>query len=172
MKKLLLLAAIAVFGLTSLNAQNVQFGAAAGLLSVDANAKINGQSLNVDSEIGFYIGAIADISISDEFHLQPELLFANVNDGNGLLLPIMAKYYASENFFLQAGPQFDFSLEDIPNDYTGLGISLAAGLGYDINENIFVEAKYSFQVNNYYTGNMDIESKSNLLLVGVGYKFN
>ncbi len=172
MRKLLLCAAVAVLGLTSVNAQEVQFGATGGLISVDANAKFNGQSLDVDSEIGFYIGGLADIAISDAFHVQPELLYANVNDGSALLLPIMAKYYVSEDFFVQAGPQFDFSLEDLPTDYTGLGISLAAGLGYDINEEFFIEARYSFQINDYYTGNLDIESKSNLLLFGVGYKFN
>ena len=170
MKKLLY-AAIVVFGLAISNAQQVEFGATGGLLSVRASAEFEGNSAS-DSETGFYVGGVVDFSISEKFHIQPELVYANVNGGNGLILPIMAKYYVSNGFNIQAGPQLDFSLEEVPDDFTGTGISLAGGLGYDIDDNFFIEARYSFQLNDYYTGNLDVETSSNFLMVGVGYKFN
>ncbi|WP_397362918.1 porin family protein [Olleya sp. R77988] len=173
MKKLLMIAAVAVFGLSSVNAQNAQFGLTAGYLSATGSAESGGISISA-TESGFYIGGVADIEISDVFHVQPEVVYASTGDdgGDGIAIPIMAKYYVSDKFNIQAGPHFDISLEDIPEDFTGFGISLGAGLGYDIDDNFFAEARYSFQLNDYYTGDLDVSTTTNLLMVGVGYKFN
>lgn len=171
MKKLCLVAVIAIFSFTSVNAQDITFGVTAGLFNASAKVELQGISGN-GSEAGFYIGGVADISLSEKLHLQPELVYANVNGGNGIALPIVAKYYVSDDFNIQFGPHLDFTLEDVPTDFTGFGISLTAGLGYDINENIFVEGRYAFQLNDYYTGNLDITTTTNSLMIGVGYNFN
>lgn len=172
MKKLFFIAAFAVIGLSNVNAQGVQFGATAGLVIVDPNAEIDGMDVDINSETGFYVGLVADLSISDKFGVQPEVVYSRVNDGNGILVPIMAKYNATEKLNIQFGPAFDFTLEDLPSDFQGVGLSLGAGLGFDITENIFVEGRYNFQLNDYYTGDFDIQSKSNILTFGIGYYFN
>tara|TARA_R110002033_G_scaffold11134_8_gene35607 strand:- start:66 stop:578 length:513 start_codon:yes stop_codon:yes gene_type:complete len=170
MKKLLL-AAIAVLVFVNVNAQETKFGLTAGYLGVNAKVKSGGNSATA-SDSGFYIGGVADIATSNELHIQPELLYANVNDSSALILPIMLKYYVSENFNLQAGPQVLFSLEKSVQDVSSVEIGLGAGLGYDINDNFFLEARYSFQLNNSYTGNLDITARENILTIGVGYRFN
>lgn len=169
MKKLFLFSIFSLF-IFSAKAQS-QFGLTAGYLNVSAKVTSGGNSASA-SDSGFYIGGVADFTASEQLHVQPELVYANVNSSSALILPIMLKYYASEKFNIQAGPQATFSLEDTPNDFTSVGIALAAGIGYDIDQNFFLEARYSFQINNYYTGSADLTARENYFTVGVGYKFD
>lgn len=127
MRKLLLSAAIAVFGFTAMNAQEVKFGAKAGVNF----ATIGGDSENVDSRTSFHLGGVAEIVISDKFSVQPELLFSSqgakseysedlgelgsfkVEENlklNYLNLPIIAKYYVTDGLSIEAGPQLGFLL--------------------------------------------------------------
>lgn len=168
--KNLFFAAIIAVSLTTVNAQEVEFAATAGYLNASGKVKTSGLSVSA-SQSGFYVGGVADFTLSEVLHIQSELLFANVGGDSGIIIPIMAKYYVTDAINIQAGPHFDIAAGSLPTDFTSLGISLGAGLGYDINEEYFVEARYSFQLNDYYTGDLDIKSTTNSLLVGVGYKF-
>jgi opacity protein-like surface antigen len=60
---------------------------------------------------------------------------------------------------------------DSIDDTTKLNLQLAVGVGYDIDESFFVQARYGFQLNDHFTGDGDGEIKFNSLTVGVGYKF-
>lgn len=124
-----------------------------------------------DSQSGFYIGVVADFTLTEVFHIQPELAYGSIDGGDGIFLPIMGKYYVADKQNLQAGPQLVFTLEDVPQDFTGVEFDLAAGLGFDITEAFFAEARYAFQLNNSYTGNEDITARASYLNVGIGYKF-
>nr|WP_288980983.1 porin family protein [uncultured Allomuricauda sp.] len=170
MKKLLLVA-ITVLGFTYLSqAQEVRFGATAGYLNARGSVKADGISISA-SESGFYLGAVADFNVSENFNVQPELLYANVDGSSGLMLPILGKFAISEKFNLQAGPQLVFSLEDSIENYSSVEFDIAGGLGYDITDDFFVEARYTFQINNSYTGSEDVKVRGNYLTVGLGYKF-
>ncbi len=170
MKKLLLVA-ITVLGFTYLSqAQEVRFGATAGYLNARGSVKAGDISISA-SESGFYLGAVADFSVSENFNVQPELLYANVDGSSGLMLPILGKFAISEKFNLQAGPQLVFSLEDSIENYSSVEFDIAGGLGYDITDDFFVEARYTFQINNSYTGSEDVKVRGNYLTVGLGYKF-
>lgn len=170
MKKLLLVA-ITVLGFTySSQAQEVRFGATAGYLNARASVKADGVSISA-SESGFYIGAIADFNVAENFNIQPELLYANVDEASALFLPILGKFAISEKFNIQVGPQVVFSLEESIEDFSSVEFDIAGGLGYDITDDFFVEARYTFQINNSYTGDEDIKVRGNYLTVGLGYKF-
>ncbi|HLT52486.1 MAG TPA: porin family protein [Flavobacteriaceae bacterium] len=169
MKRFFLMAAVAVFGF-SVSAQEVSFGVTGGFLSGSQKVESGGFEATA-SESGFYIGGVADISVSEKFHVQPEVVFASIKDFSSIQVPIMAKYYVAEGLNLQAGPQIGFHFEETGDDFSSFNFSLGAGAGYDIDENFFVEARYAFQLNDYYTGDADASSKINFLSVGVGYKF-
>lgn len=121
MKKIILTAAaVAAFGFT--NAQEVKFGVKAGLNI----ANLGGDFEENSSLIGFQIGGLAEIKLSDSFAIQPELLFSaqgtkfEESDEFGsyeekiklsyLNIPIMAKYYVAPKFSIEAGPQIGFLL--------------------------------------------------------------
>ena len=175
MKKMFFVA-IATFGFTfSSNAQNVDFGATAGYHNLIVRASADGISAS-DGASGFYFGLFADFSISDKFHIQPELQYASVSQdggtGNEIIVPVMAKYYPAANFYLQAGPNFDLIIDDSEgvNDF---GFGLAGGLGYDFTEKFFASARYSFGLSERLQEDIgfDVSTKFNFLQIGVGYKF-
>lgn len=135
MKKLMLLAAAAAFGLSSVNAQEVKFGAKAGLnlstIGGDFGVSDFDEDTNTKSKVGFHVGGLAEIVLSDKFSIQPELLFSQQGakieysfsgfpednyDVETTLsyinLPIMAKFYPIENLSIEAGPQFGFLISD------------------------------------------------------------
>jgi len=124
MKKLILCGAIALFGFLSANAQEVKFGAKAGVNL----ATIGGDVEDADGRTSFHVGGVAEIMISDKFSVQPELLYSaqglqseytetifgsDVKFEEKLKLdyinlPIMAKFYVAEGLSIEAGPQVGF----------------------------------------------------------------
>ena len=170
MKKLFLVT-ISLFALTySSNAQEVRFGATAGYLNARGVLKYGEATLS-NSESGFYAGAVADFNVSESFSIQPELLYARVDGSDGLMLPILGKIAVAEKLNFQVGPQIVFSLEETVGDFSKVELDIAGGIGYDIDEDFFLEARYTFQINNSYTGSEDIKVRGNYLTIGVGYKF-
>ena len=172
MKKFLLIAAIAVCGMFSANAQDAKFGAKVGYTNITAKADYGEGSVSV-SESGFYIGALADFTVNESFHVQPEINYANVEETNFLYIPVLAKYYISESGFqLMAGPQANFILDSFEGE-NSFGLDLTFGAAYDIDEHFFIEARYSFELTNRIEdgGDYDVSGKYNTLFVGIGYKF-
>lgn len=151
-------------------AQDIDFGITAGYMNARGVVKVEGVSLSAD-ESGFYGGVMAEFSVSDKVGIQPELLYASVDGSDGLLLPILLEYAITPKLHFQAGPQLVFSLEDVPEDFTGVEFDLAGGLGFDITDAFFAEARYTFQINNSYTGPEDASVRGNYLTLGIGYKF-
>jgi len=192
MKKLFLVAIIAIFSLQSNFAQDISFGVTGGLFLGSADLEIAGFDIgNISNDLdvldggGFYIGLLADVEIIGDFHVQPELLYANIGGESAFVIPVMAKYYVAESFNLQAGPQFDF-ITDVPaiikEAINTFGFSMAVGAGYDITEKISVQAKYSFGLNDRidssindlldgFGGILTPSLKTNILHAGVVYKF-
>lgn len=208
MKKIIF-AAAAVFAFGMTNAQETRFGAKAGLNI----ASISGAS-EAKSKIGANVGAFAEIKISDKFAVQPELLFSmqgakasssesfgaytfSVEESTSLSyinIPVMAKYFVTEQLSLQAGPQLGIlvSVEnksDTTSNFPGstpkstsstskdgyntTDFGLNFGAGYDITEDIFVDFRYNLGLTNLNknsgTGINDI--KNRVISLNFGYKF-
>jgi opacity protein-like surface antigen len=171
MKKLFLVGAIALFGAVS--AQKTNFGANAGMLAGFAKAKTP-MGNETNSSTGFYAGFFAEINAGNKVKIQPAVNYANIESSSALQVPIMVKYYAAPKFNLQFGPQFLFDLEDnpIPEYYNSVNFALALGTAYEFTDKLFVEARYSFQLNNHLKNAPSGYSvKANYLNLGLGYKF-
>lgn len=123
MKKVLFIVGLALLGYSNVNAQEVKFGAKAGVNL----AKFSGDDLeDVESLVSFNVGAFAEISIAEKFIFQPELLYSRQGassreefDGDDfennvktsyLNVPLMIKFAASDRFMLELGPQVGFLL--------------------------------------------------------------
>ncbi|MFD2588250.1 outer membrane beta-barrel protein [Croceitalea marina] len=170
MRKVLLITLLVTGFAFNANAQDSRFGATVGFLNAGGKVTFEDESVT-GSDAGFYLGLIGDFGVTEKFHIQPELLYASVDGSSAIFIPVLAKIYVAEGFNLQAGPEISFSLEETGDDISSLSTSIAAGLGYDITEDFFVEARYSQQLNNSYTGDLDITARGNGLFVGLGYKF-
>lgn len=169
MKKIIL-TALAVFAFSFANAQETKFGVKAGLDLASATAKVDGISASA-SETGFFIGGFVDVAVSDKFHVQPEVLYVAVKDLNQIHVPILAKYAVSEGINILAGPSLGFIL-DKQEGMKSLNYGVSLGAGYDITENIVVDARYDFGMANLIEdGDSDFSYKLSGIFIGVGYKF-
>ena len=66
--------------MTDVNAQS-QFGVMAGFSNIQEKATPENFSAS-NGEAGFFVGGVADFKISERFHIQPEVLYANASDTN------------------------------------------------------------------------------------------
>jgi len=183
MKKLLVLVT-GIFFLGNVNAQDVEFGVKAGVNF----ANVEGASPSLDTRTGFHIGVISELSLSDKFSVQPELIYtaqgAKLKDvGTSqidyLAIPIMAKYYIAENLSIEAGPQVSFLVNDVVK-YDDSSISdtdvgaesfdfgFNFGLGYKFNNGLFAQARYNLGVTPV-EENPDV--KNRVFQLSVGYRF-
>jgi hypothetical protein len=132
MKKILLLAAVAVMGM-SVTAQEFRFGPKAGFAMSTIKVDDKQDDLykrEMDPKYTFYIGGMAEYKISDKFGLQGEVLYSplgakeRIEESEGdvyfgeqtkvtfgtLLVPVSAKYFISEGFSVAAGVNFGIIL--------------------------------------------------------------
>lgn len=122
MKKILLFTAAIAFAFTTAQAQEIRLGAKVGVNFANLNSSDSG--FDNDGLTSFHIGGLAEIPISEEFAIQPELVYSAqgaqtklIEDGvkesaknkiDYINIPVMAKYYLIEGLALEAGPQVGF----------------------------------------------------------------
>ena len=177
MKKVFLIGLVALGFVFNTNAQEIKFGAKAGVNF----ASLTGDDADgLDSRTSFHIGAAAQISISDKFAIQPELLYsaqgASVSDIDLKLdyikLPFMAKFFFSEGLSLEVGPQIGFVIndeivgEDV--DAESFDFGLNAGLGYNLNNGLFLQGRYNLGLSDTFDG---ADIKNGVFQLSVGYWF-
>ena len=185
MKKLLLTAA-AVFAFASANAQETKFGVKAGVNLADWSGD---DAEGVDSKVGFHVGGFAEIKLTDKFALQPELLYS-AQGGKGdaakvnvdyINIPVMAKFYATEQFSIEAGPQVGFLLsakvkpdsgdtQDVKDQLKSTDFGMNVGLGYNFTENLSAGLRYNLGLSDV----VDVDSadvKNSVFSLSLGYKF-
>ncbi|MFH6958653.1 porin family protein [Flavobacterium aquidurense] len=146
-----------VFGFA--NAQSTRFGVKGGLNI----SNFTGYQEDVKSLVGFHIGGFAEIKVAKKFAIQPEFLFSTqgttIEGYNGdsnttvkvnyLNIPILAKYYITDAFSVEAGPQIGFLLsaksrsEDINDLFKSTDYGLNLGIGYDFTENFALGLRYT-----------------------------
>jgi hypothetical protein len=210
MKKSIILMCFLVFAFVLVNAQNTDiiFGAKAGLNL----ASISGDDTDdFDSRTSFHAGAMAEFKISEKFSFQPELLYSGQgakfeNSESGefgsfseeveinldyLNIPLMAKYYITEGFSLEAGPQVGFLLsakekyeynerfgdetfsesgeEDIKDFVKNVDFGLSFGLGYKLQNGLNFSARYYLGLSdiNDFEESRDVEFRDSAELMKV-----
>ena len=196
MKKLFF--AITVIALTAgtAQAQTTSFGLKAGI--TDANMKFSGSGVNISltSKIGFYAGAFADIGVSENFSVQPELFYSALGakqkgtDGDPdatlnlgyINLPVLAKY-KKDGFSAFLGPQIGYLLsaksksggssEDDKDQFKSTEISGVIGVGYTLTSGLGFDARYQLGLSDI-SKNSGGEGtvKNSAFMIGIHYVFN
>ena len=180
MKKIILTVA-AVFALTFAHAQDkkksggdsdMKFGIKAGYTNSNFTGDVSGLSANG----GFYVGGLVDFSVSEKFHVQPELLYsvegAKDYKVNYLRVPIMAKYYVIEGLSLQAGPEIAFKAggdDTIKNAVKSMDYGLGLGAGYELTNGLMFDARYNLGLANISDVGGSVKNVS--FQLGLGYRF-
>ena len=181
MKKILLVAVLAVLGFVSGNAQEVKFGAKAGLNF----ASVRGENSDVyDTVTAFNLGAVAEIPLSEKISFQPEVLFSgqgysfgnDIAALNYLNVPLMGKYYVTKGLSLEAGPQVGFLLSaktdnaDVKNLFKKIDFGVNAGLGYKLENGLNFSARYNLGLSNI-SSVANTTNKNAVVQLSVGYFF-
>ena len=153
MKKVFFFAAFLLFSMTAINAQDVKFGAKAG---VNFASIMGDETEDVNTRTSLHFGVVSEIPISEKFSFQPELMYSAqgakyedsyTEDGftvkeeltgklDYLNIPLMAKFYVADGFSLEAGPQIGFLLS-AKADYE----FSASGGGEDYSESDSIDLK-------------------------------
>lgn len=204
---------IALFLFIFTNAQDVTFGIKGGLnySTITYNGTGITDANQPDSKPAFHFGGFAEISINDKFSIQPELLLTAVGEkseeiigGNTekssqclcyLSIPVMAKYYVTDNISVEAGPHIGFLLmgmqtlsingneQELPanNDpkegFETLDYGIAFGAGYKLDNGLSFNARYVLGLANTLEDpsplppNYDLTRKGNVFQLSVGYAF-
>ena len=143
------------------------FAVKAGINNVSVKVDAGEFGSASDSELGFFVGGGYNFEAGEQFDIEPSVLLSIVNDLTSIYIPIMAKYEVADSFNIQAGPQINYLLEDLPDGEFGL--DLAVGAGYQFDDNWFVEARYGFEISR--GGDFGEVADINTLTVGAGYRF-
>ncbi|MBK8951725.1 MAG: PorT family protein [Chitinophagaceae bacterium] len=188
MKKVLL--SLVVIATTVFVSQaQVSFGAKAGLNLYNFSGS---DADGFDSKVGFNVGGLVNIPVSDNFSVQPELIFstegAKASEGsvtmnynmNYLNIPIMLQYNTASGFYAEAGPQIgllmsakvkvDSESEDIKDSFKSTNFSLGIGLGYRLANGLGFGARYNLGLGNI-VDETDVDVKLGGFPVGVSFKF-
>ena len=184
---------------TFLTAQEyVRFGAKGGVNFT--NMTSDGFKDN-SSRTGFHLGLLAEVPVGDRFSIQPEVLYSTQGteaesnfsgqDFSGeynldyIQVPVLAKFYLFPALSLEAGPSFNFLVEEevslssgaeISSD-TGYGSTFefggAVGLSFNVSHNFFIGARYTQGLTDAFDSeNWDEDAvNNNGFQVGVGFMF-
>lgn len=209
MRKIALLIALTVFGLTQTNAQN--FGFKGGYNYSSFNGEV-AKDNSLKGLSGFYVGALLELPLGDVISLQPEVIYSRQGAAweqknilgefkkdlklDYLNIPVMAKVNLGP-LFLQGGVQFGFLVgkpgvsytrgaqrvtEKVDKDaYAAFDFGVGAGLGVNLSQHFFVEARYTHSLTNALDPNNnslknahisdDNNFKNAVLSLGLGVKF-
>ncbi len=199
MKKTVL-AIVCMIAFAVTKAQSVKFGVKAGLniafVHIDHS---EAENLDFNSLLGFHGGITLEAKLSDSFSIQPEILYVERGatikketflpdyydssaeeatfSADYISLPIMAKYYLVKGFFLEAGPEVsflvndevigsDFSIEDTRINNYDLGANF--GFGYQFDNGLFVQSRYTLGLVNMLESR---EMKNGVFQFSLGYQF-
>ncbi|UKM65895.2 PorT family protein [Flavobacteriaceae bacterium GSB9] len=147
-------------------AQSIDFGAKSGMNVATFYGNRSDSNIDRNSLIGFHAGVLAEVKLSENFALQPELLYSRAGAEEENLvtfqldyvsLPVMAKFYIVDGFSLDVGPQFGllindtakFQMDDVPDydtDANTFDLALNAGLGVNFTKSWFAQARYSYGI--------------------------
>lgn len=187
MKKFLISAMAMLFAVAVVQGQHTQFGLKAGLNSSSVS-KSGGDDIDYGSELGFHVGGLAHIHLTDHFAVQPELVFSSQGGEKGnadldlsyVNFPVLLQYMTNSGFRLQTGPQVGFlvsakqdigSLEtDVDNYFSTVDFSWSFGASYLFPGGFGIDARYNHGINNISDDN-SFEYRNRVLQLGVFYQF-
>lgn len=183
MKKILVVSIIAIFGLSySAKAQNVDFGVKAGLNI----SNLSGGEPDRNNLLSLHFGGFTEFKLNEKFSIQPELLYSmqgsEVENSlkvrlDYLSIPLLAKYFVTKKFSIEAGPQLSFLMKDkveilssgdeVETDASSFDFGLSFGFAYDLSPKIFIQTRYNYGITTV-SENPDI--KNSVFQLSLGYK--
>ena len=185
MKKIFLAAVLFMATSATIQAQLLQIGIKGGVnFASQTGDAFPEQNFDKEGITSFHAGLVAEIKLLERFSVQPELLYSTQgatyknavtefkNELGYISIPVMAKFYLTDSFSLEVGPQASFLVSE-KNDFDvedgeTFEFGLNAGLGYKITKNFFVQGRYGLGLTEA-SKNADI--KNSTVQLSAGFMF-
>lgn len=192
MKKILWCVMLLIFNNQAvLFAQKWDFGVKGG---VNIATIVGDETSGTDPRTSFYVGGFTQVELSDKFAFQPEILYSSQGvEGNEngfdmtlkldyLTIPLMAKYYITENFTLDVGPQLGFLLQadaetmgisvDFKDYMKNFDFGLNFGLGYEFDK-FAINGRYNVGLSDIWDSAEfeEFDNQNSVIQLGIAYKF-
>ncbi len=189
MKKVFIIAVIAVFSLTSTQAQEFSFGVKAGVnvASLGGDTFVGG----LDSRVSFHIGGLLVVPVSGDFSFQPELLYSSQGSrwnfagfgSEDLILdyvnvPLLGKYTFIPGLSAEAGPVIGVLVnakvdgEDVKDNFSTIDAAFAIGATYRLDMGVFFSLRYNKGIMNINDNDNDnLKNQNNVFQISAGYSF-
>jgi hypothetical protein len=184
MKKLFFTFSLIAISAVGVFAQGISGGLKAGVNF--ANQIYSGGSLSAsaDNRTGFHGGAYLNISFSDKFGIQPELLYSSQGSKladidykiDYLTLPVMIKFNPAPIFNIHFGPQFGFLVSakrddnDLKDAMKDLDLGAGLGVGVDLPMGLGLSARYVFGLSDTSDDDDNVSIKNTTLQLSLSYK--
>ncbi len=188
MKKIILAAVLFIATSATIQAQFLKLGVKAGVNFANQHGDASFDGIAVDKEgiTSYHAGLVAELKLLEKFSIQPELLYSTQgatykfadaqedfkNELAYLSIPVMAKFYLTDSFSLEVGPQASFLVSE-KNDFDvkdaeTFEFGLNAGLGFKITKNFFVQGRYGLGLTEA-SKNADV--KNSTVQLSAGFMF-
>ncbi|MFT3827296.1 MAG: porin family protein [Chitinophagaceae bacterium] len=188
MKKVLVFCAMTVICVSGFS-QGFQLGVKAGV-NISNYTGGNFEDISKKAYVGFHAGAFMAFLLGNHFAIQPEVLFSsqgakfeNAGDKENIKVsyinvPVMAKYRFTGGFYIEAGPQVGFKVDESTGNTSistfakDLDLSLAAGIGYHSPIGLGIGARYTAgltKVGDFDASVIDPDFKNSVIQVSLFY---
>lgn len=178
--------------------KEVRFGAKAGLNIADLSNAEDGKI-----RPNFHIGGVVEFTINEKYAIQSELIYsrqgskATIYENRNRIdivvkqdyvnIPIMFKQYHKSGLSIQMGPQVGFLVrseyeekmadltvtQDLKSAMRSVDFGLNFGVGYNLPEGLFFDARYNLGLTNIFKESFggELRSQNRVFQLSVGYKF-
>lgn len=185
MKKVFLVCILSVMTFAA-KAQNIDLGIKAGV-----NFATISDVTDAESKTGFVVGAFAGFKLGEKFGVQADLLYSQQGakfdagdiDLSYVNVPVVAKYFVTDKFNIQLGPQFGFVVDDNISKVLGdiaeaekTDVTGVVGVGLHLPFGLRADARYNFGLTDILkSNNSDVNitepGKNSVITIALGYSF-
>jgi len=201
-----LVTGLLIFGASTLQAQNEADNSTDRTPSLGVKGGVNFANLignDLDdqrSRTSFHVGVVGELPVADIFSLQAEVLYSGQGvkakvPAGGILggsddveyqldyinVPVLAKFYITKGLSVEAGPQFDFLVNEEydfnpdsdpgdveTNNAEKFGFGVAGGLTFQTEMGLFASGRYTYGFTDVIE---DADIHNSVFQISIGYKF-
>lgn len=169
--------------------EGIVLGVKGGLNMSNFMGDIKDQSMRTS----VHLGLLAEIIVSDNFSVQPELLYSGQGSSDKsapgfrrikldyITLPVLGKFGLTDKLSFEAGPQLGFLVsskyktDETNNKIEGiktLDFGLNAGLEYELSNGVIFQGRYNLGLTDTgITGDSNKRASNSVIQFSIGYLF-
>lgn len=160
---------IALAFTVSINAQKTKFSIVGGLQNAAVQGDLIDQGFNTGNS--YYVGFGSEFLFSNRSSIYSELTYSNFSGTSYFQLPILYKYQFSDKTSFLLGPQLGYVSDESARFVSDFSIGLSGGLRYDFSDKLYGMLRYTYQLNDHYSGSFNTTHKIDMAGIGIGFKF-